>query len=45
MGAALLPVPFVPLTEPFGRMLGYFIAYIVFEALHLVAPSRRILLP
>lgn len=32
MGAALAPLLFVPLTEPFGRMPGYFIAYLVFEA-------------
>ena len=32
MGAALMPLLFVPLTEPFGRMPGYFIGYIVFEA-------------
>lgn len=31
MGAALAPLLFVPLTEPYGRMPGYFIAYIVFE--------------
>lgn len=31
MGAALLPLLFVPLTETSGRMPGYFISYIVFE--------------
>lgn len=30
MGAALVPLLFVPLTETSDRMLGYFGAYIVF---------------
>jgi MFS family permease len=31
LGASVLPLLFVPLTEHAGRMPGYFIAYIVFE--------------